>query len=392
MRGKIITVIFIMLLASSVFMLAYGNDGENDENRASATMPPLTREAVMTGEFAAGTEAYVNDRIAYRNELITLSQLIDSYKGTASPAGTIIRADVDMGTGVRQSSDILVENGTVTEMFDFDKETADRYINVINTYAKELDGVNMYAAIVPTRLEFAEPIYSNLEDSQSEAIEYIYDRLDSDITRVDIRGALSPHTDEYIYFRTDHHWTMRGAYYGYVELCGAANMKYVDINDYKKKTMKDFEGYLEKFVTDKSLLSNPDTLEWYDIDEQNRITNDIRSYDKDGKSHGYHSPIFYDERRDYDFFLGASHPLAVYKNGDIKEKRTILVISDSYANALAPWLMKSYSTVVLIDPRSYYSTLKAAADEFKPDDALVLNYTFATAFKDYCTAMEKLVK
>ena len=390
MKGKIITTVFILLLAASAIAFGRGNDGANDENRTLATPPPFNRNAVHSGEFMAGAEAYVNDHIAYRNELIDIAQRIDGYRGIASPAGTIIRADVDMGTGVQQVSDILVENGKVTEMFKMDTETVDRFAAAINAYAEILDGTDMYVGIIPTQLEFAEPIYSNLEDSQSEAIEYIYSRLNSDITCIDIRSALAPHTDEYIYFRTDHHWTMRGAYYGYLALCEAALMDSVDIDDYEMHEMTDFHGYLSDFVSDKSLITNPDVLEWYDIDKAGTISNSLRAYDKDGSWHTYHTPVFYNERNDYDFFLGADHPLAVYRNSAVKNGRTILVISDSFINALAPWLMKTYSRVVLINPRSYYSTLKAAADEFKPDDALVLDYTFAATFADYCTVMENL--
>ena len=390
MRSKIITVVFILLLAASTGLLVRGNSGENEENRELNTMPPLTRAAVLSGEFSAGAEAYVNDHVAYRNELIGISQQIDSYRGVASPAGTIIRANVDMGTGSQQVSDILVENSKITEMFKMDTQTADRYVATVNAYAEKLDGANVYVALIPTQLEFAEPIYSNLEDSQSEAIAYVYGQLDSDITPIDIRSALAPHTDEYIYFRTDHHWTMLGAYYGYKAFCEAADMEYVDVEDYEMQEKTDFHGYLSDFVSDKSLLDKPDVLEWYDIDEDGKISNNLRAYEKDGSWHTYHTPIFYDERIDYDFFLGADHPLAVYRNSEVENDRTILVVSDSFVNAFAPWLMKSYSTVVLINPRSYYSTLKAAADEFNPDDFLVLNYTFATTFPDFCKVMEDL--
>ena len=390
MKSKIITTVFILLLAASAIAFGRGNDGTNDENRTLATPPPFNRNAVHSGEFMAGAEAYVNDHIAYRSELIDISRLIDGYRGIESPAGTIIRAGVDMGTGAQQVSDILVENGAVTEMFKMNTATADRFAAAINAYADTLEGVNMYAAIVPTQLEFADPIYSNLEDSQSEAIEYIYGQLNPDITRVDLVSALAPHTDEYIYFRTDHHWTMRGAYYGYLALCEAAGMDTVDINDYEMHEKTDFHGYLSDFISDKSLLDKPDVLEWYDIDPSDEISNVMRAYEKDGSWHEYHTPIFYTERNDYDFFLGADHPLAVYRNSSVANGKTILIISDSFVNAFAPWLMKSYSTVVLINPRSYYSTLKAAADEFKPDDALVLDYTFAATFDDYCRVMEDL--
>lgn len=36
---------------------------------------------------------------------------------------------------------------------------------------------------------------------------------------MDVRQTLADHKDEYIYYRTDHHWTSTGAYYAYKLLC-----------------------------------------------------------------------------------------------------------------------------------------------------------------------------
>ena len=41
---------------------------------------------------------------------------------------------------------------------------------------------------------------------------------------VDVRQTLAEHKDEYIYYRTDHHWTSLGAYYAYQQLCGALGL------------------------------------------------------------------------------------------------------------------------------------------------------------------------
>ncbi len=391
MKGKIITAVFILLLAASAAMIAAGSGTTAAENRAAASFPPFDRQTVLSGGFASGVESYINDRVACREYIIELSRRLGARMGITPPEGVVIRADVDMGTGESLASDILVANGAVTEIFDFSAECADRWADAVNAYTKYLDGVNVYAALVPTRLEFAEPIYSNLEDSQSEAIRYIYSRLAPGVTPVDMRAALAPHTGEYVYFRTDHHWTALGAYYGYRALCGAADVGAVDIGGFEKNVKTPFKGYLSAFVADKSLLDKPDALEWYDTDAAGEITNVMYSRGEGGAWHEYHTPIYYDERSDYDFFLGADHPFALYKNPGALTDKTVLIVSDSFVNALAPWLMKTYKAVALINPRSFGGTLGEAVQKLRPDDFLVLDYTFAASFPDYCAAMESLL-
>lgn len=380
------------MLAAASSLLLIGNDGTNDENREAAALPMLSRESALSGEFAADFDAYINDRIAFRNELIGASNNLLSYKGIPSPAGTVIRAAIDMGTGEKQSADIVIHDGKVMELFEKKPDLFNKYADIVNRYAEALPNSNIYSAIIPTQLEFEDSMYSNLEDSQRDAINYIYSRLSDKITCVNMYDALRAHTGEYIYFKTDHHWTALGAYYAYVELCMTTGVDNVDISDFEKQQTESFDGYLSRFVTAHSAEVGEDVFEWYDTDKDKKIKYYMRAFDEDGSSHRYTTPIFYTERDDYDFFLGADHPMAVYENNEVKNGKTMLVVSDSFINALAPWLVKSYSRLVLINPRSYYSTLKAAADEFKPDDVMILDYIFASTFADYCDTMARLLE
>ena len=59
-------------------------------------------------------------------------------------------------------------------------------------------------------------------NSQKDMIDYCYSQLNGSIITVDAYSKLRAHTDEYIFFRTDHHWTQLGAYYAYTAFCEAA--------------------------------------------------------------------------------------------------------------------------------------------------------------------------
>ena len=390
MKSKVISITFLLLLLASVGLLIYGNDGTNNENRTAATMPPINAQTVFSGEFASGTEGYINDRIGFRNDMIDISKQISSLKGIPSPDGKIVRANMDIGTGAKQGSDILVVNNKIMEMFSKKANYADEYAAAINSYAKKLDeNIKLYAMLVPTQLEFEDPIYSNLEDSQKDAIDEIYSKLDKRVETVNVYDTLKSHMGEYIYFRTDHHWTMLGAYYGYKKFCIQTNQAYVEIEDFEKNEIEDFIGYLYAFANSPEISNYPDTIEWYDVNKEKNISWHMTSF-RNGKPHSYKSVLYDKQKKDYDFFLGSDHPLACYTNSLLPDGKTIMIICDSYANVLAPWLMNNYKNVILINPRSYEQNLEVSLEKYKPDEVMILNYIFSTSFKDYCNILTNL--
>lgn len=380
---------FIILLIISIVLLVKGNDGTNTENRATYTMPEFTRKTFLSGEFSTGTENFLNDHISNRNELIEISQQVVDFMGIESPAGKVIRSDMDLGTGVKQSSDLLVANYTIMEMFAEQKSCAQAYTKAVNSYAEKLsDDIKLYLMLVPTQLEFMEPMYSNLQDSQLQEIKSIYSSVSDRVQTINVYDVLKSHSDEYIYFRTDHHWTMRGAYYAYASFCEQTNQEYVDANTLKRDLIPGFIGYLYAFAKTKELAKYPDVIEWFNTNEAGNMTWKTVSFDEDNNPFVYDSVLFDKTHNNYDFFLGADHPLACYTNNNLPDGKTIIVICDSYANAFAPWLMNNYKNVVLINPRSYSANLSYAIETYKPDEVMVLNYIFTTSFNDFC---EKLL-
>ena len=106
--------------------------------------------------------------------------------------------------------------------------------------------------------------------------------LNPRVKTVDIYSALQNHTDEYIYFRTDHHWTMLGAYYGYSAFMKAQNLPSVNISEFEKHSINGMLGYLYEQSPDSEAAKNPDTLEWYDTRKGNDIDVSMESINKNG--------------------------------------------------------------------------------------------------------------
>ncbi len=397
MRKYIVTVLFVLLLAGAAAVCFGPADTESitAENREAAAMPELSLDTVVSGEFAGGFDSYVNDNIGLRGRLMELSGAVKSCFGfTPRLVGKVISTTSDIGTGETLDSSLMLIDSKIMEMFSDKPEAENSYAEALVNIAETLpDGVEMYSMLVPTQLEFEDPLYSNAQDSQKSCIDAINERLGSKITPVDVYSALAE-ADGYLYFKTDHHWTMDGAYCGYEAFMNSAGGEAVSKDGFERKEKNDFYGTL--YLKARSQLNDPepDTLVYYDVEEKTDLEIVMRAEYEDGSAleYGEGSGVFNDEKDDYLFFFGGDQPLIEITNNDIPDGKTIIVIKDSYANALVPWLVNSYGRVVMIDPRSFEGSLKEEIERYEADEVAVVNYVFTTTFTDYCALLNGLAE
>lgn len=400
----------MLVMGAIVLMLPADRESVYSENRTPAELMPFTAENVRSGRLMSNFEDYLGDNLGFRSAFTAASGWIEGKKGVESKLGKIVSTNKDIGTATVQKSSLLVADDTVMEIFMKNRDAEEKYINTINYIAEELKGIRMYSMIIPTQLEFQEPVYANIEDSQKETIDYIYSRLDSSITTVDAYEALKEHTDEYIYFRTDHHWTSLGAYYGYRAFLKAAgggendgeskdrtdpfeitDYESININGLKKRTVNNFLGYLYKQAQSPELAKKTDKIEWFDTNEDKKIRIENSGL-KNGKKVEYAGTLFDKDKKNYSVFMSGDQPLSVITNERIPDGKTIVILKDSYANAFVPWLINNYHRIILADPRNCSESLRDIIDKYQPDECMIMNYIFTTTFEDYCQMMVDMMK
>ena len=226
--------------------------------------------------------------------------------------------------------------------FYVDTSSVSRYIEILNEYRQSLPGnVRMYCLLVPSHVEFLHDRYNTNGASQISAIRIIYDGLDSGITAVDAYGRIAARVhDEYLYFRTDHHWTAVGAYYAYLAYAEAAGIAPVTIDNYVERALPDYIGTFGRSSQDRIVLGHPDTLYYYQLDNGTTFTQRFFYIPEDMSD------------LDYKLFMGGDHALLDYTSSN-KNGKTLIVIKESYANAFIPWVSPNYERVVVIDPRQF---------------------------------------
>ena len=276
----------------------------------------------------------------------------------------------------------IAENRGFT-LYYFYKKGADLYASMLNTVAKKIgNSATIYDIVVPNSfgVNLDEDIQKNMNTSnQGEAINYIYKKLNKSIKTVETYTQLRNHNSEYLYFKTDHHWTALGAYYVYRSFCETKGIHPHELGDYKKKKFPDFLGSFYAYSNQsKALKKNPDTVEAYIP----IATNKEKITPREGKPYQY--DIISDANKfssanKYLAFIGGDQPLIEINNPKLKDDSSCIIIKESYGNAFVPFLVDHYQYVYVVDYRYYTGDVAKVAAKHTNTDIIFLNNTAATS-------------
>lgn len=251
------------------------------------------------------------------------------------------------------------------------------YASVINSMAEAFgDDVNVYNMVVPTSVEFYLPRkYAGYTASEKEGIDNIYSSLSGNVTAIDAYSVLEAHKDEYIYFRTDHHWTQLGAYYAYTAFCEAAGTEASALSDFEKRTKTGFVGSLYSYTNDKTLKNAPEVFDYYvPTTEYSSDAYDGKSFRYLGKTTLFHE--YADGVNMYGMFLGGDNMhIKITTNNNTGRK--IALFKESYGNAFAPYLVNNFDEIYIIDIRYFAKNAVTYLKDNGITDVLFLDNIFA---------------
>ncbi len=388
MRAKITSAIFIiMLTAFFLLVMVFPKDeqAEIKENRPLAAMPELSLENIFAGGFTTDYEDYLTDNVGFRSFFVDFGTKIENSRGIQiKESGRII----DLPGG----GQLVLNEGKIMEVFKANPDAKNSYISVLNNIADVTDA-KMYLMLVPTQIEFDKSQYRPLSDSEKSTIDDIYKSLKG-IDAVNVYDKLKANTGEYIYFRTDHHWTQRGAYLGYEAISEATGDAVIPLGDFTHRKLRGFLGYLYNQANEPSYSKYADDIEYFEGEENYAIK--AKGPDENGNIVDYGSFIYCPPDASapplYSTFMGGDHGFAEIET-NVKNGKTALIIKDSYANAVLPLLCNNYEKLVIIDPRSYskMGTIYDLTQSYGFDDIIVINYVFTTTATDYIGNLEKII-
>ena len=360
-----ITVLFCAFLGAFAVANALTPDREFSpmENRYLAQRPTLDRRdftlswsAAGTGDFFSGKfmsdfERYVTDQFVGRDGWIAAKAAAEKLSGKGENNGVY-----------------LCKKETLIPRFDRpDARRVTDNLNYVNKLVEHVD-IPVYFALIPGKVSvWADRLPEGAPNADESAI--LREAAAASRARwVDVQGALLAHAGEDIYYRLDHHWTSLGAFYGANAILSAMGREPLDLTDYTPITVSDsFYGTI--FSTSGVRWVPPDSIEVYVTEDGVSVTSYPKGEPEPGK---LYDASYLTKKNQYAYFLGGNQPLCVVRSGKPGAEGKLLLVRDSYADSLTPFLTERFREIHLIDLRYYRASLQDYIRENGIDEIMVL--------------------
>ena len=287
----------------------------------------------------------------------------------------IKKADKAENVAGEQIGSLYLNGDSAYELFYFSEKAVRAHASLLNTVQAMFPKVKLSAMIVPNSFGvILDPkVQEKLASSgMDQAIAYSYSLMDKRVNTVNVFDALSAHKKEYIYFRTDHHWTQLGAYYGYQEYCKSMGYSTKPLSDYQKLDFPEFYGTFYFFMNrPESLKGHPDQVTAYQGSLNSMQYTDSKGNLQEGKLINDASQMLPGNK--YNCFMLGDHGYVEIHNEGAPRKKSILVLKDSYGNAFVPLLAQDYRDVYVVDYRHYQGNAASLIQEKGIEEILFLN-------------------
>ncbi len=283
---------------------------------------------------------------------------------------------------------ILIYKNSAMQLFKANGVAEQYYANTLNTFKQRAgEQIKTYSLLAPTNIEFIDnKKYKDLSDSQKDAIARVNKKFE-DIEIVNAYEKLDLHKDEYVYFRTDHHWTALGAYYAYTAFAGCAGFDAVPLEKYETEIIEDYVGSMYDMTSSSTLKKHPDIITVYKPYVENEYNVWYEGPVKLKVIDMYHA----NEKNKYRVFISGDRPLGIVKT-EVKNGKKILVIKDSYGNAMIPLLLPHYEEIYVVDPRQYDKNIFKLIDDNKIQEVLFLNYALILGDNSFSDLIVKVME
>ena len=287
----------------------------------------------------------------------------------------IKKADKAENVAGEQIGSLYLNGDSAYELYYFSEKAVRAHASLLNTVQAMFPKVKLSAMIVPNSFGvILDPkVQEKLASSgMDQAIAYSYSLMDKRVNTVNVFDALSAHKKEYIYFRTDHHWTQLGAYYGYQEYCKSMGYSTKPLSDYQKMDFPEFYGTFYFFMNrPESLKGHPDQVTAYQGSMNTMQYTDSKGNLQEGKLINDASQMLPGNK--YNCFMLGDHGYVEIHNEGAPRKKSILVLKDSYGNAFVPLLAQDYRDVYVVDYRHYQGNASSLIREKGIEEILFLN-------------------
>ena len=339
----LIAVFIAIITLPAVFVFA-GTDKEfsENENRMLQTAPVLSLDNILSGSFQEKITDYISDQFPARDTWTRLGTDVKKLAGFKDIGGAYLGDD-----------GYYMEKLTPE---DVNETNLRSNLVMIDEFAKKNEGIPVTMLLVPatgTVMDDKLPAHAHMYDAEK-LRDTVVTAL-PDLNVPDLYTCLRENKSEQIYYRTDHHWTWNGAYAAYKLLVpdGAYSAS-------PELFSESFLGTTYSKTLDAS--AKADKVYIAPVSDNVAVT-------ADGKQIPLYDMAAKNEKDKYKVFFGGNYGQTVITGG-CDNGKTLLVIKDSFANSLVPFLTADYETIIMIDMRYYMGSVQSIIEESNVDEIL----------------------
>lgn len=389
----------VMIALCVIFVFLPRSTYAELEKRDLAKFPSLSELNGNPGEYTAKISTWFSDSEPYRDKFMTLSMTIrDLMKFSFRPAeeAVVFRPMAEpspSAEGGENTADDAPGNEFANPLADENAKVASKgilivgsgenlralmafggkgpltqsYINLCGEYAEALPGVQVYAMVAPNATAFYLPEKArNCSSPQLPVLEYIREHLPANVKYVDVYSELAAHIDEDIFMRTDHHWGPLGGYYAAKALARTAEVPFKDLSNYDTRTVHGVVGSMYGYSKDIAVKNSPEDFTYYMPKGLDYTTTFItynlnKDYQVLSQSAPYKGQFFHHFKDGaggaYCTFMGGDQHLVKVETGT-NSNRKLLIVKDSFGNAVPSNLFFSFGEIHVVDFRYFKENMK----------------------------------
>ena len=384
---NLITAILFALIIfgfSAAFIILPDSDFSEDENRKLQLLPKFSFAALAGGEYSSDMTDYFADQFPARDLFVGIKGVAETALGRGENNGVLLGDDGQLAVRLFSAYKSRFERTDEIDYFYEDNVTA--CLDAVNNFAQNSD-LPLVTVLPPRTLDVAASAFFYPTDISDSLGSLISETLTEETGYIDLFPIMRERYEagEYVYMRTDHHWTSYGAYLTYCEIMKEFGMAddIIPMDSFSRETVEDFYGTTWSKAGYKFIP--PDDIEIWSLgNEEDYITRCYSSKmvkGEDGKPlkvkesykefSGWMNRDYLCEKDKYAAFLDGTHNEQTVTLASGEERETLLIAKDSFANTLVPFLSQHFDLVIL-NLAGKQADLSEAAEYYGCDKALIV--------------------
>lgn len=382
----ITSAIFVLMILgfAAAFLIVPDSDFSEEENRSLTTFPTFSVERLVNGTFSEKINEYFADQFPFRDSLVGIKSVSEMIFGKGENNGVLLGDNGQIGVRLFTAYKSRLERTPDTDYYY--TETVDAAISAINSLA-ESTSLPIATILPPRTIDAAASAFSYPTEISDSLDTQLENGISNKANYINLLPIMREKYDagEYVYNRTDHHWTTYGAYIAYTELLTSWGMEddIIPRESFTVETISDFYGTTwskagYKFVA-------PDTLELWSLGNESDFTTTCYAAKQvkgeDGKpttvKEEYHSfegwlnREYLSKKDKYAAFLDGTHNEQTVTKKTDEPRERLLVVKDSFANTMVPFLAQHFD-LVIVNLANNMSNVTEYAKEYDCDRIVII--------------------